>query len=524
MKISLALSALLLTTLLQAESVEEAFEGFDDAPAETTASPKNETKNNSVAASETDEAMAGFDDETPSASSESSDTDADMAGFDDDAATLSADTNESTVEEAEEPQGFLADFSGKFTQQAALSYNKRRPQNVFYSLRQTLFLNYDHKFDNGLKVRVTSRAFYDGIYDVSSANYYPQEVEELNHEVELFEAYLEWSIFDNLDAKLGRQVVVWGRSDTIRITDVLNPIDNRRPGIQDIEDVYLPVGMLKFDYQLNDTWRISPILVFEQRFTKDPPFGSLYNPASPEEDYEEWTALGMPDVRLGHEKYKDPTYALSIGAEFEGWDVNFYASRLYEDRGYIPDIPDINEILASGVKELDIKYHHNKTNMFGAALNKLYGSWLFKAELAYFSGLTYTSTADRRLSRTDGLLGFEYSGIAETTISYDFAIRHFNQYDQRLYVPEENLLERDTYQQALRVRSNFFNDSLHVNYLATAFGEKLDEGGYQRGWIEYEVADAINSEFGVVDYFGGAPLFDNVADQYVVFMDMSYNF
>ena len=514
MKITLALSALLLTTLLQAESVEEAFEGFDDAPAPTA---KSESKPAS-SASETDEAMAGFDDESIT---ETTSADSDMAGFDDEGTVSSEDENGTMGETVEEKQGFLADFSGKFTQQAALSYNKRRPQNVFYSLRQTLFLNYEHKFDNGLKVKVTSRAFYDGIYDVSSANYYPQEVEELNYEVELFEAYVEWSIFDDLDAKLGRQVVVWGRSDTIRITDVLNPIDNRRPGIQDIEDVYLPVGMLKFDYQLNDTWRISPILVFEQRFTKDPPFGSLYNPASPEEDYAEWKASGMPDVKLGHEKYKDPTYALSIGAEFEGWDVNFYASRLYEDRGYITNL---DEKLDPTAKELDIKYQHNKTNMFGAAFNKLYGSWLFKAELAYFSNLTYTSTVDRTLSRTDGLLGFEYSGIAETTISYDFAIRHFNQYDPRLYVEEENLLERDTFQQALRVRSNFFNDSLHVNYLATAFGEKLNEGGYQRGWVEYEVADAINTEFGAVDYFGGAPLFDKVADQYVVFMDMSYNF
>jgi len=211
------------------------------------------------------------------------------------------------------------------------------------------------------------------------------------------------------------------------------------------------------------------------------------------------------------------TYALSVGAEFSGWDVNFYASRLYEDRGYIPDSQTFPDTL-------DFKYNHNKTNMFGAALNTVYGSWLLKAELAYFSGLTYTTTQDRTLSRTDGLVGFEYSGISETTISYDFSVRHFNQYDTRLYVPEENLLERDTYQQALRLRSNFFNDTLHANYLVTAFGEKLDQGGYQRGWIEYKVADAINADLGAVDYFGGSPLFDKVSDQLVVFMDMSYNF
>jgi len=495
MRITLALSALLLTTLLQAESIEEAFEGFDDTPAVSTKKETSSIKSDTTT-SESDKAMEGFDDE---------------------GTIVTEDVNATMVEELKEEEGFLSDFSGKFNQQMALSYNKRRPQSVFYSFRQTLFLSYDHKFENGLKLKVTSRAFYDGIYDVSSANYYPQEIEELNSEVELFEAYLEWSILDNLDVKFGRQVVIWGRSDTIRITDILNPIDNRRPGIQDIEDVYLPVGMLKFDYQLNDNWRISLILVFEQRFTKDPPYGSLYNPLSPDEDYEERIEKRLPVYRLGNKKYKDPTYALSIGGEFEGWDVNFYASRLYEDRGYIPYSQWPPTVL-------DKNYNHNKTNMFGAALNTVYGSWLLKAELAYFSSLTYTTTQDKRLARTDGLLGFEYSGIAETTISYDFAIRHFNEYDPNLYVVEENLLERNTYQQALRIRSNFFNDTLHANYLVTVFGEKLNKGGYQRGWIEYKVADAINADVGAVDYFGGTPLFDRVADQQVVFMDMSYNF
>ena len=507
MRIALSLSAILLTSLLYAESVDEAMDGFDDAPVRTS-----ET---STESSSTD-TMDGFDDDSTASASTETTSDSEMEGFDDTSTNVSEKVNASNTVEEKTEEGYFSGFSGKLTQQAALSYNKRRPQNVFYSLRQSFFLNYDHTFENGLKFKINARAFYDAIYDTSSAVYYPTEVDSLNNEVELFEAYLEWNLLDNFDAKLGRQVVVWGRSDTIRITDVLNPIDNRRPGIVDIEDLYLPTGMLKFDYQLGN-WRISPIVILEQRFTKDPPYGSLYNPFSYEYDYNEALALGLPIYTLGHEKYSDPTYAISVGAEFEGWDVNFYASRLYEDRGYIP-----YSQLADAV--LDKRYKHNKTNMFGTALNVLYGSWLFKSELAYFSGLTYTTTQDRALSRTDGLLGLEYSGISDTTISYDFSLRHFNQYDSRLFIPEENFLERDTYQQAFRITSNFVNDTVHANYVVSMFGKEVDEGGYQRGWIEYDVADSINSEFGVVDYFGGTPLFDLVADQYVVFMDMSYNF
>ena len=88
-----------------------------------------------------------------------------------------------------------------------------------------------------VKLKINARAFYDPMYDVSNADYYPAEVDELRTELWLFEAYLEWNVMENLDVKLGRQVVVWGRNDSIRITDILNPLDFRRPGTLDIENL-----------------------------------------------------------------------------------------------------------------------------------------------------------------------------------------------------------------------------------------------------------------------------------------------
>ena len=60
------------------------------------------------------------------------------------------------------------------------------------------------------------------------------------------------------------------------------------------------------------------------------------------------------------------------------------------------------------------------------------------------------------------------------------------------------------------------NDTLHANYLVSVFGKKVNEGGFQRAWVDYEVADAINATVGIVDYFGASSdfgrttLFDRV--------------
>jgi len=321
----------------------------------------------------------------------------------------------------------------------------------------------------------------------------------LQNEVELFDAYIEGSITDSFDMKLGRQVVVWGRSDTIRVTDVLNPLDNRRPGMVDIEDLRLPVAMAKFDYFIGD-WRVTPIAILEQRFSKNPPFGSVFNP--------------LPVVAPSNESYNDVTYALSVGGEFTGWDVNFYAAKVRNDAGQLklPTITQSRPIIA-----------HDKIEMYGTALNVLTGSWLFKTELAYFDGLKFSTTGKKEFSRTDVLLGVEYNGIPDTLISYDFVTRNMGEYDSRL-ITEAIPLKKHDYQHAFRVSSDFINSTVTVNYLISLYGEKLDEGGFQRAWVKYELMDGVNLNAGVVDYIGGSTLFDTIKDNDMLFADISYSF
>lgn len=455
MQIKLALGGLLLSSLLYAESVEEAFDGFDDTAVYVDVEQKN---------TKSDDVMDGFDDE------------------------------EISVKEEESATFSLGGLTGKITEQVAFSYNGDKPHDNFTSLKSSLFLDYEQKSENGFKFKANAKAYYDAIYDIRGSDRYSKdELSELRSEVELFDAYIEGSITDNFDIKLGRQVVVWGRSDTIRVTDVLNPLDNRRPGMVDIEDLRLPVSMAKFDYFIGD-WRVTPIAILEQRFTKNPPFGSTFYP--------------FPFAAPSDESYSDVTYALSIGGEFSGWDINFYGARIHDDAGYLSPRPSIK---------------HDKVNMFGTALNVLSGSWLFKTEVAYFDGLKYTSVPDKTFTRTDVLAGVEYKGIADTLVSYDVVARTLGNYDESLK-NELNPLYENTYQHAFRVSSDFMHTTLTVNYLISLYGKKLDEGGFQRAWVKYEVAEGINANVGLVDYIGGSKLFNIIENNDMLFADISYSF
>ncbi len=432
--------------------------------------------------------LSGFDD-TPVAEEKSAD--ALLEGFDDAGSSL---------DEGEEPEESSFGLTGKFTQQLSYALYNDAPHHAISSLKSSLFLDYEHKFESGWRVKTNAKAYYDAIYDIRGSQKFTQdELDEMRSEVELFDAYVEGSITDNLDLKIGRQVVVWGRSDTLRVTDILNPLDNRRPGMVDIEDLRLPVAMAKLDYFIGD-WRVTPIAILEQRFSKNPPFGSVFYPlpvASPED-----------------ESYNEVNYALSVGAEFSGWDVNFYAARVRNDEGQLqlPTATQAQAVIA-----------HEKIDMYGLALNFLTGSWLFKTEMAYLDGLEYLTTGDERFSRTDILVGVEYNGIADTLISYDFVSRNMRSYDSRL-IGEAIPVQKDDYQHAFRVTSDFFNATLTANYLILLYGKKLDEGGFQRLWAKYDLADGVNMNVGVVDYIGGSTLFDKLKENDMVYVDISYSF
>jgi hypothetical protein len=438
-----SLLSIFLVSSLYADSADELLEGFDDTP-------KVEQKD------ESDDLLDGFDDEV---------------------------TETKTVKI--EPQKDY-NFEGKFTQSISFSYHNDKPHDDFTSFKSSLFLEYNHKLSDSYKLKINGNAYYDFIYKLKDKDDFSKdEVSELESEVELFDAFVQGSLNDRLDIKIGRQVVVWGKSDSIRITDVLNPLDNRRPAMVDIEDLRLPTAMVKLDYY-KDNWRYSPIVILEQRFNKNPPFGSDFNPSSKKAPYQK--------------NPHNPSYALNIAGEFSGFDLDFYLADFYaQDELGLPPTK-----------------HDQKIQMVGSALNYVYESWLIKGEFAYKKDFMFLQTADKKLDRFDTLIGFEYNGIADTKLSYDFANKHMSDKDK--------LFDQDSYQHAFRATSDFFNATVHANYLVAMFGKKLDEGGFQRAWFKYDIADGINANFGIVDYISGNKLFDIIDDNDMIFMDLSYSF
>ncbi len=108
----------------------------------------------------------------------------------------------------------------------------------------------------GVPVRpcnIDNRGCLPGYLDLSLDNL---RFPEFNSRMDfLREAYIDGSIpFSNgheLNIRLGRQQVVWGRTDLFRVLDVINPVDFSRQNIYDeLEDIRIPQWILNMDYRM----------------------------------------------------------------------------------------------------------------------------------------------------------------------------------------------------------------------------------------------------------------------------------
>ena len=218
-------------------------------------------------------------------------------------------------------------------------------------LRSELKLELDADLSKNWQARVSGHGFYDFAYAVNGRDNYTDDVlDEYEKELEFDEVYLQGSVTNDLDLKAGRQIVVWGRSDNIRITDVLNPLDLRWPGLVDIEKLRLPVTMTKLDYYIKG-WSLSGIALHEVRYNKNPEFGSDFFPG----------LQPLPGKESPPEGFAidNTQFAASLNGIFQGWDVSFYVADIYAREGHLSPTSQI-PVARSEVK-------HSRLKMLGGA-------------------------------------------------------------------------------------------------------------------------------------------------------------
>jgi hypothetical protein len=336
------------------------------------------------------------------------------------------------------------------------NYNLKGDKNIS-SAKVSSNIKTEYRYDKNTKIKSTIKSYYDSKTDINN-DYDTYDINELT---------LNVKIDEQSDFTFGRQIIVWGKSDNIRITDKINSLNNTTPGMVDIEDLRRGRMLSKIDFY-NDNWTYSGILMHETRYSLLPEVGS---------DYYNKNLLSKA-LRKGPSN-NEGNFALSASGNFEGQDIVFY---LLKD--YVDNTPF-------------------KSRMLGVAYNKVVDSFSLKSELAYNDN--YEN--NYKDSMLDGMLGVEYNGISDGSLSFEIANKD------------------NTIQYAGRYSQSFLNQTLDVSLLHSCYEKDGSGGGFTRLWSDYAIDDTMSVTTGIIAYYGGSnKMFESMKNNDRLFVSLKYNF
>jgi hypothetical protein len=373
------------------------------------------------------------------------------------------------------------------------------------ALRSRLDLQLDFDLPHDWHARAAGFGYYDWAYRINGRSNYTEDVLNVYEwEADAGEVWLEGSLLPSLDVKLGRQVVNWGRSETLRVLDVLNPLDDRDPGLLDLVDLRRPVGMAKLTWYPHPSWSLTGIAIPELRFDKQPPFGSDFYPFP--------TAFSerTPQSFDGHSEF-----AVAAQGYLAGFDVSLHFADVYENAPRLEPAPTLPEGFRLG---------YSRIRMGGVGGNYALGTFVLKAELAYFDGIDFATTGEK--GRFDALLGVEYYGIPESSFALDIVVRHlFDFQDSMKGFPD--FAREDTVETSLRWTADWWNARLRTTALAVVLGERAQDGAVLRFTAEYELRDALVLGGGIQIWLAGTSdvgRLDPFAGNDRLFLRLKYSF
>jgi len=360
--------------------------------------------------------------------------------------------------------------------------------------------NLPDQFSIPVRILAEASLAHDLVYTVRGRNNYNDTVKNsFERDANLGELYASARFTDELELTVGRQIIVWGTSENLRVVDVINPLDRRELGMVDIEDIRLPLAMARMDY-VTGPWTATALAIPQIRFNKNAPSYSPYDSrdgAAPQDD--------LPTDELNNMEL-----AARLRGNFSGWDLSFHAANTYDDAGHKETVGTSSRI------------RHSRVNMLGITADVALGNWLVRGEAASTSGLQTQGVPGKDFRRSDILAGVEYSGFDNASVSFEVANRHLHGWSRALSAEG---FKKNSQEYALRFSGDYMHDRVHVTALTTRISPLNDGGGFSRASVEYDLQDALSVTGGVTVYHDGTRSpFKGLGDNDRVFLEIKQSF
>ncbi len=276
---------------------------------------------------------------------------------------------------------FIADWSFNGYIKNETAYRFREPRSIT-KIRNILSLGGQYAISEDTSLTVSGWAYYDLAYDLFdydtiTARYVREEtqplvfVDNLDQEKDSPAADIRELYFDiytdNMDIRLGKQFVIWGVLEGMRLTDEINPMDFRELILLDLLDYRIPLWTAKVDYYSEEaTWQF--LWIPDLRFHKPAPRGS------------EWELLqDVPGTtKPDSGKLRNTEVGIRYTKELLGAEVGLSYFYTWDD---FPVVFRTSKIASTAEPTFFPTY--TRMNMYGLTFVKPVGGNILKGEFVY---------------------------------------------------------------------------------------------------------------------------------------------
>lgn len=333
------------------------------------------------------------------------------------------------------------------------------------------------------RLRMEMRVDYENAYLFASLNGIHNSILDDRTGVQLQEAYFDYQN-DFVEIKAGRQIVVWGVADGLRVTDLISPVDYTEFMSSDYDDLRMAVDGVRLRYP-GERVNAEVVYVPAPRYFQMPM--DKENPWRP--DLPENASLDFPDGP--DPRFKNGDFGTRLQFFLSNLDFSIAALHTHNQSpvsvaGYDP-VKD--SIVIRGV--------HETLTMFGGDVSMPLGEFVIRAEMAEYldEALGYKNGMDYARKNTfNALGGIDWYAGDNWTFMVQYLHKYIADYSDKLSA------EKNSSQVTFRISKELLNNTLKLSLFGMFDIDNL--GYYGRASGDYSVTDQVMISLGY-DHFGG---------------------
>lgn len=242
-----------------------------------------------------------------------------------------------------------------------------RTEDDFTKIETSLFAQFDARLNPNTTIRISAQTYHDQVYRIEDEiNFSRAESRELRNRFQLRDFYIERDYGNGLYLKVGNQIIAWGMSEYVRVTDLINTEQLFRVAQQDLQELRNQVPAALLTYSTGD-WVFDGVLTY----------GVGANDVSPEgDDFDPFLIdriLGL-QVDIAEADNEQEVF-FRASTSYSRGDVQIVAAE-FNDNAFTAQ-----EITALRSVNPQIRYGQNRMRALGVAANFVDGNWLLFGEL-----------------------------------------------------------------------------------------------------------------------------------------------